>query len=439
VPIRPYSIMNCRSSPWICGQVCRQWRTVVESLSSLWNKIDLDWAQVRKCQHSADILQTVLRRTNSSPLYIYIISNHDEYSDDERVQLVEPILSTVNRWYELRIDLPLDDDSWWTTQLKILAASPFPALRCLCISQNANFLPDAALDIFRSATSIQKYYTYMPYQYGPEHDPATRLYRPRLPWTGLTHFGWEVPSMDPEIYCDLFRNLPNLVDVELHGYEADQNSDLEQRIAALPVITLPQVHTLHVFSFDFLPVLCLPALETIAIMEESETYPSISFGKFESCVLQSKCSVKSLLLSYLYDKTDIYLRSCSSSLTTLDIDTASRSYFNNFVSALTIDTEASSIPHVVLPNLETLSIRYREDSDLFYEEDINIDGVAQMVELRWKVVHPAVRQLVSFYHLLEEERSPLEDQLRAHPTIKQLKEEGLNVALLRERRVCSSV
>jgi hypothetical protein len=133
-----HSIMDARSEPWIFGQVCQRWRTLMEwSLPLAWSKIDinLDWLQ--NSLHMQDILRTVLRRSEPAPLYI-LLSVYASASEEQGLLLINELFGAADRWAEIRMHLQFKQP--WIDRLHSIK-SDFPHLQCIDLRHCSPLVP----------------------------------------------------------------------------------------------------------------------------------------------------------------------------------------------------------------------------------------------------------------------------------------------------------
>ncbi|KAJ3900919.1 hypothetical protein F5879DRAFT_970705 [Lentinula edodes] len=98
--------LDTRRTPWVLGQVCRNWRRIVLSSPLLWTSIDIqfDHHDNNAARRVSFLLDLYLSRSASCLLSVNIQSS---ICFQKNTPLFRSLLSTSSRWYTLLIDIPI--------------------------------------------------------------------------------------------------------------------------------------------------------------------------------------------------------------------------------------------------------------------------------------------------------------------------------------------
>ncbi|KAF9254632.1 hypothetical protein L218DRAFT_459716 [Marasmius fiardii PR-910] len=254
--------LNTKRSPWVLGQVCHRWRSLVLSLPDLWTGIDISWAKQPGETHQLFIerrLSLTLQRSQGKPLYIL----WDARSCSDRA-IASMLCSRSLQWKALFIATGIKG-----LRLLVPYGGAFPSLSSL----HLEFTEDEWLEvnennpifsIFQDAPAL-RHVTLV------GDDTVTRRLSRQIPWHQITQFTLEGGSWNEYFgsrgnWHDFQILLPHLTNVEELTLD---NFEFKPSDSARPPLRLVKLHALH------LSQTCRLADDSIAFLLNSLTLPSL--------------------------------------------------------------------------------------------------------------------------------------------------------------------
>ncbi|KAF9255897.1 hypothetical protein L218DRAFT_911884 [Marasmius fiardii PR-910] len=96
--------LDTRKAPWVLGQICRKWRSLVLSLPQLWTTVDLDWRydeKLREYHPSLDVLLSIqLQRCRDQQLSVAYCGLRPSNSSNPFSSNVRLLLSLCSRSFQ---------------------------------------------------------------------------------------------------------------------------------------------------------------------------------------------------------------------------------------------------------------------------------------------------------------------------------------------------
>ncbi|KAJ7291995.1 hypothetical protein C8J57DRAFT_1274349 [Mycena rebaudengoi] len=240
-----------KSSLWILGHVCQQWRALALSCPTLWSSITMIVPRTPPIRTIA-ILKEQLRRSANSPLDGFIVaqSSGRSWGDQECLRMLIGAALLGPIFHPIRNNLPL---------LKELIVAP-----SLGVKSN---------DMFLNAPSLSKVVLA-----GSNWTPDITL-----PWAQLTEYK---ASFAPLHHFGHLRAAPNLIHCDITVQTHDSTMD-PPRLHDYPqsgqTVTLHALHRLVVSIDKFLDCLVTPALDALYVIGACDAVQP--FLDRSSCVL----------------------------------------------------------------------------------------------------------------------------------------------------------
>uniref|UniRef100_A0A0W0FUY5 Uncharacterized protein n=1 Tax=Moniliophthora roreri TaxID=221103 RepID=A0A0W0FUY5_MONRR len=227
-----YDSLQQTRSPWNLGQVCRRWRMVVLSCSSLWSYVGVSMSSCEKLSRLA--LQ--LERSGSHPLTVALQAKKNVFTPAEK-QLLDILCSHSNRWKTLRIHFHHGImHNFQVISPMIKGRLPVLCQLSLVLDfQSQNDAPeDAVIDAFEIAPQLCDVVI---------AKCTNRLARIlRLPWHQITRYrGFTNRGSSSHRVVIVNDDCQFLV--QMPSVRAIYESRPINRVAAFPQLHLPSVHT----------------------------------------------------------------------------------------------------------------------------------------------------------------------------------------------------
>lgn len=409
--------LDTNNAPWIFGQVCRRWRSIVLDLSSLWSCLTVSLDKMPTDARPIHLLGRRLRRAGQCPMSVLLRSTK-EVRDTH--PLLHAIIPYSDQWRDLYVSFP--PKSYKTLSCIKGLLSTLQTLH-IEISQPKWDSPSGPLDIFLFAPQLHELIT-------TDVADISRMFI--LPWSQITRYEWkeweDFPPVDNSHHLATLRLMPSL-----------EICILSCQVPAIPtgpyvIFQLPRLRELHLTDVcgtrgggvaDLLKGFNAPALQ----MLDSDGYES--HENLETLIAFFKRSASPITKLRLQcpDATDEELLQLFRIVPTLeDVDLEfGYSFTNRLIVGLTYP-DAKDIDPLQLPlghKLHTMNFNVTScddfDPQLFFE----------MVESRWLFEevddgHP-LRELESLEMLyLQSENSP-PPSLLTDPRIEKFRKEGLGL------------
>ncbi|KAJ6476833.1 hypothetical protein C8R45DRAFT_1157901 [Mycena sanguinolenta] len=261
----PRCALNVEDSPWVLTHVCRSWRAVAVSKSSLWTQIYVNFANRKK--YSLDLARRQIDRARTLKIRF---SGSEEHDSGPQIDMLQLLLERSAIWQDLRLVsiaafVPLLTDR----------SGRFPLLQRAWVQWDGPASQEGveSVDFFRMAASLTEITIYCEHRFLstslPIHARITR-YDLDAPWA--THY-------------ELLKSLPYLREP----------------------IHLAHLQGIYVSRAECLDYIRAPALERIGIQSRK----SIEIcSHLDSFVTRSSCVLRRLCLSGLPDvqRTDQILQ-----------------------------------------------------------------------------------------------------------------------------------
>ncbi|KAF7343726.1 ABC protein [Mycena sanguinolenta] len=266
--------LKVQDSPWVLTHVCRLWRAVAVSNSSLWTRIHVNFANGEK--YSLDMARTQIERARTLRIGFY--GSRDDDSGPQ-VNVLQLLLERSSIWQELRLGLIAA-----LVPLLTEYSERLPLLRRAWVQWDGpgSQVGIDSLDFLALAPSLTDITVFSEYRFIPtllpSHHQLTR-YDFDAPWT--THY-------------ELLRSLPNLQEVRIV-----RNFD---RSVPWPApgdpIQLVHLRRMCVSDSRILNYLIAPVLESIAIYDRKNLATNSHLERF---ITRSSCAVRRLCIAGLPD------------------------------------------------------------------------------------------------------------------------------------------
>ncbi|KAF7343717.1 F-box domain-containing protein [Mycena sanguinolenta] len=279
--------LNVADSPWVLTHVCRLWRAVAVSKSSLWTRIHLNFANGKK--YSLNIARTQIERARTLKVGFYGSHDHDS---GPQVDMLQLLVERSSMWQELHLGLiaalvpPMS-----------ACAGRLPQLQRVRVQRDGQKSQAGieSVDFLRMAASLVEISVSNKTRFIPTPFPTSnRLTRYELdaPWT--THY-------------ELLKSLPNLRDVRII-----RNFD---RGVPWPApgefIHLMYLRYMYISRAECLDYIIAPALESVVLQHHRSGQ---IFSHLESFIARSSCVLRRLVISGLPETqpTEEILKHCPS-------------------------------------------------------------------------------------------------------------------------------
>uniref|UniRef100_A0A0W0FV82 Uncharacterized protein n=1 Tax=Moniliophthora roreri TaxID=221103 RepID=A0A0W0FV82_MONRR len=233
-----YDTLQTKMSPWYLGQVCRCWRTIVLSCSSLWSYVGVD---LERCERYDDdrgllaLLTHQLERSGAHSLTVALLATTGicGYTPSQK-RFLDVLCTHSDRWETLRIHFP-DGILRNLQELSPRIRGRLPALRRLSIvldfETRRNPPEDKVIDAFEITPQLCD--LHIPYCTGRLANII------RLPWHQIIRYRSYNHFSLVDDDCQFLARMPNLrVVCEFRPFN---------RSAAFPRLHLPSVRALGVF------------------------------------------------------------------------------------------------------------------------------------------------------------------------------------------------
>ncbi|KAF5354574.1 hypothetical protein D9758_011175 [Tetrapyrgos nigripes] len=228
--------------PWTISQVCRLWRSVTCSVSSLWNRIHID------ADSSRDWVDLLVTRSGQANLHIFI--NYTTKSP-AMFDLLTIILPTSGRWQTLAMRLPSDLLFEFEPIRNTLRT-----LRTLYLDIIAVGTPQATATLFENTNNIVNVFVEIRGEgLSPVHLEVSRTRRFHLPLSAVaaskSHcFTNRIPHVWLAVDCSL--GVQQVRCSNLRELSLTRAAQGEHVISLLSSITAPNLDSVRVF--------CLPKM-----------------------------------------------------------------------------------------------------------------------------------------------------------------------------------
>ncbi|KAF7367200.1 F-box domain-containing protein [Mycena sanguinolenta] len=233
-------VLSTENCPWVLTHVCRGWRAVAITTSSLWSRIYIDFSISQ--WYPLEMIKTQLERARA--LKVHFFASQDDDSGAP-ITLFALLAEHSARWTHLSMQLT-------SHLLPQAAALDLRSLSRAWVQWDTEDSQPAgidSIDLFRTATSLVDIGVYSEFRFLRTHIPAPHL---------LTRYEFDGPW---EAHCELLKSLPNLQEVRVLRY-FDQDEDWPDLAEPMD---LPYVRRLYVDDPACLDYLKAPNLEEIAI------------------------------------------------------------------------------------------------------------------------------------------------------------------------------
>ncbi|KAF9000510.1 hypothetical protein BDQ17DRAFT_677361 [Cyathus striatus] len=276
------------SSPiWGLQQVCVRWRDLVQNTPLLWCNIMLKDYRSRynpaQAAHIAMQTKLCLKFSRTTPLSVSIMPVYDSTA---RVvtSVLEDIAKHAHRWQFLHLDGNFLHHALRNTKMgALIQQHGLVQLRKLCVTYYDEKVLEVELplDFFRSATTSTLEEVFISCAFLPYCASV-------FPWANVKRLNVsyhyrceELPNDDFEIssmFCAL-TSLEELTWCVTH-----------RRHTSTGIVTLPSLCTLIMDSeemFEILPMLCVPRLANIQIMNDvGDLHPLLSMLQMSNCIIR---------------------------------------------------------------------------------------------------------------------------------------------------------
>ncbi|KAK0206783.1 hypothetical protein DFS33DRAFT_1421443 [Desarmillaria ectypa] len=442
-------IFSNRSVPWTLGQVCRQWRGLVQSDTGLWSNV-----LVRGFSHHRHppreplrLLEQALSLSNQQALSIRCVFDYDDLLVMEKERnalqekwpnpddLEEDIITTLNhqvlrllvgqsrRWSNacFRIDdysyLPILND----------VKGKLDRLETLSFGMVPGWIENSApvFDAFEVAPELRNV-------------ELSRMGRvmPLLPCQQLVSVRVEWYDRDViEEHLAPLRSLPNLQEYDLDGFDYELR-ELNNR----EMIQHNTLRVLHVCTPGALTNLVLPNLEEIRLKAASfdEICRFATLNKLPGLIDRSGCSIRRLTLSDVMESDDLIpVLERTPNLNELHVELnhwqfEADEFIATVAKYLRVRKEDRQIP---LPKLHTLTISVRGSPKWDVPFDLPMTFLkrktAEMIRDRWNITGGLAADRLKFvrisvsvpsrYHI-----APYDEFVMG---LEELQKDGLNISL----------
>ncbi|KAJ7435432.1 hypothetical protein FB451DRAFT_272076 [Mycena latifolia] len=308
--------------PWRLGHVCALWRHAAVTYPALWRYFDLSPSFTTPVnQYPLPMLETTLLRSGNLPLDVTFGGWSQQTSN---AAWLDMFLSHCNRWATIHILYVTDSGAFRDIFRRV--KGQLPALQKLkLLSPRYHDVPDLP-DYFATAPELREVLLTNSGLDRPSHALP-------IPWSQITHYrGVYSPSHQLQI----LQSAPNLVHCGM-GF-IDNDNALEEN----QIVTLPCLRRLHSRESSFLDHLQLPSLDTLFLLYDGDTLPSL--------VQRSSCQLTKLVLMEHQITTAFpaVLQSIPSlAYLVLEVEQQRRKETNHLFKAMTV----SGSPSDLCPNL----------------------------------------------------------------------------------------
>lgn len=364
MPDTPYCPTSTSSPPLVLSHVCRSWRAVVMSETSVWASMAVEMSE-RNAVSTGMLSKMWLSRSGSRPLRISLSLYGDSVSP-QHMEAIHTVFSFSPRWRDIKLFLPM----------RAFQLSPdivqhnFPLLELLSLSPEEDFYPvNFPITMFQSAPLLR--------HVSLGRDFEAEFYT--LPFHQITRLDVNIMlgiddclsllAMCPALqHCSI-----NIISIAFSFVEMDTMVHL----AELKILSIYTDQNLS----DFLDHLTLPALRELEVRHDHETsHISWPHTDLKSLVERSSCSLERLLLREVaMDDSD--LTACLilfSTLIELGIDLHSSSKSLTDEALLMLTHNGTPWDRVVLaPKLEVLNLT----GDFSFDQNL----LLRMIESRWRI------------------------------------------------------
>ena len=216
--VRPHEVVRLASPklPWILSHVCRGWRDVTLSVSSLWGQITLhSWSNDRP-QSTFARVQALLERSRKALLFIYIEACFRRNEQD----ILQLLAHHSERWYMLAFKGILS------------SLSPFNQVRgripsLIFLELDAMYTPTVPFfqDTFEIAPRLRTVCL-----------RGGELYEPALPWSSITTYK-DTRGKFP----DRFGLWQNMVRIHLRSLHIPESDIIPRSTCSLPTVRIMEI------------------------------------------------------------------------------------------------------------------------------------------------------------------------------------------------------
>ncbi|KAE9411544.1 hypothetical protein BT96DRAFT_1011337 [Gymnopus androsaceus JB14] len=403
-------IFDPMNGPWVLGQVCHVFRSVVLSIPELWSKF-----YVRSPPHNHDsaveVLRVWLSRSGDLPLQFQITATLEFCSHPSFPALLTSLVASSDRWKILALaDVSMKFLDALASERRA-RLFPFPLLKALSVllrdwDNDFDDLTDLneltpALEVFGHAPNLDTLINFN----------GLNLSRFKLPWNQLTAYVGSDASHAFE-HLEVMLLSPNLV-------ECDIAFDRTHTWPLVPPLVLRRLRKWTIRFTDLSTNICtilskdiqVPNLQELVFLGADAYLLTPCLDLFQTILRSSDCSLQYLELSGCTDHISL-----SQFLQTVATITCLRIWLNNFailpLTVLYFDPPQQTL----VPMLNTLELGLTERANIF---NLDMAVLAAVVRSR-----DCVRRLNIVMGSLEPE---ITGPQVFPPIMEVLQEEGLQI------------
>ncbi|KAF7369728.1 F-box domain-containing protein [Mycena venus] len=353
-PIRPYPSLD--AAPLIFTRVCRDWRTVALSTSTLWNHVRIELDSDDRPGHLDSkwvaLLDLWLKRSQTQPLSL-AISNWS-YTEPHET-LLGVLDGQSRRWRDITFRLPFNSFS------RLEEHASLPLLERLTLSAHGS--PDIINPIsgFRHAPLLR----HVCFEAGMH--PSDII----LPWDQLTSVEFYGARADDCL--ELLELTPNIVSCVL-----DVQYDSHAVALGSPLTSLRSFTVSGPACWGLLRYIAMPALQTLDLSRCPLAVPN--FSQIVQFVKRSQCQLRDLKIYVRSSATAqqaVYLLHLLPSLTTLHLVLADGDTGTIIFGAF----KAVDSGRIILPRVESISAHCMHDYD-DNQQQIMLDVITDALQIR---------------------------------------------------------
>ncbi|KAF7336510.1 F-box domain-containing protein [Mycena sanguinolenta] len=329
-----WDVLDVRNCPWVLTHVCRRWRAVALSMTSLWSLISVDFET--KPQYPRAMISTQIERARSLKIHFF---GYEDCDASSQIALFELLAIHSHRWEELSIQL--------TSHLGpcVMKDRDLTALRRTWVqwhnaeSQTPEF---NSVDFLRTATSLVEIGVCCDFRFLPTRLPTHHQ---------LTRYDFDAPW---RTHVELLKSLPNIQAARISRHFDNFNDWPEPG----DPIDLPHLRRLYVTDHPCLDYLRTPRLEELAIALNATDNKGHLDAQSTAAILQKNPSFTEFGVTDEDENED-----------------AQRRILSTF---LTLFTISNSTPSAMLPHIMKISFASESGDSTLYPLFLD------MLESRWK-------------------------------------------------------
>ncbi|KAK0469114.1 uncharacterized protein EV420DRAFT_9039 [Desarmillaria tabescens] len=421
-----YDVDVVKAGPWLLTHVCRYWREIATTLTSLWSSFIIR-SKLLGTKGPDALLQTVLRRSGQSPLSFEMWLSALSSMEMPIPRILALLAAHSTTWKDIELELP--SHGYYIEVMGVLSSLPtplqLPLLEKLRISISETSPEDTSEDTSEDSDSdasepdqhsIATTFANSPMLHSVIMDPFLPI---SLPWPQITYLCTSKLSLE-----QLLDTLRVAIHLETLFLMSDSYADPQEN-SPIPV-TNNAIKTLRLCDTEFLPYLTLPSLiylriendlsEDMVFIHENQV-SFVDWDKVPRFVGRSGCVLKWLRIS-VGEPTD----SLFAMLRTAMTDVTDMTVINDAgcVSLCTILPALQKDP-LLMPKLEVLYFDGSNSRDLCGLEDIlefvqsrygNGMGPLKSLHIDCEVLYPEEKEENGLVHFSGEDRRFYLDQLK---------------------------